>query len=62
MVAEVEKKTRHDPAKAGSDILRKVFGALEQAGEWPLSGRQIWQPSSACDRKPRTPDRQSALI
>ena len=29
MVAEEEKKIRQDPVKAGSDILRKVFGALK---------------------------------
>ncbi len=29
MVAEEEKKIRKDPVKAGSDILRKVFGALK---------------------------------
>ena len=29
MVAEEEKKIRHDPVKAGSDIIRKVFGALK---------------------------------
>ena len=28
MVAEEEKKIRKDPVKAGSDIIRKVFGAL----------------------------------
>jgi hypothetical protein len=28
MVAEEEKKIRQDPVKAGSDIIRKVFGAL----------------------------------
>src|SRR6185436_6282151 len=30
MVAEEEKKIRQDPVKAGSDILRKVFGALQK--------------------------------
>jgi len=30
MVAEEEKKIRRDPVKAGSDILRKVFGALQK--------------------------------
>ena len=29
MVAEEEKKIRQDPVKAGSDIVRKVFGALK---------------------------------
>src|SRR5436190_3694840 len=29
MVAEEEKKIRQDPVKAGSDIIRKVFGALK---------------------------------
>jgi len=29
MVAEEEKKIRQNPAKAGSDIIRKVFGALK---------------------------------
>jgi hypothetical protein len=29
MVAEEEKKIRRDPVKAGSDIIRKVFGALK---------------------------------
>jgi hypothetical protein len=29
MVAEEEKRIRKDPVKAGSDILRKVFGALK---------------------------------
>ena len=29
MVAEEEKKIRQDPLKAGSDIIRKVFGALK---------------------------------
>ncbi len=29
MVAEEEKKIRKDPVKAGSDIVRKVFGALK---------------------------------
>ena len=29
MVAEEEKKTRQDPVKAGSELLRKVFGALK---------------------------------
>ena len=29
MVAEEEKKIRQDPVKAGSDLLRKVFGALK---------------------------------
>jgi hypothetical protein len=29
MVAEEEKKIRENPVKAGSDILRKVFGALK---------------------------------
>ncbi|MCX7960378.1 MAG: DUF4197 domain-containing protein [Burkholderiales bacterium] len=28
MVAEEEKRIRRDPAKAGSDLIRKVFGAL----------------------------------
>jgi Protein of unknown function (DUF4197) len=30
MVAEEEKKIRQDPVKAGSDIIRKVFGALQK--------------------------------
>ena len=30
MVAEEEKKIRQDPAKAGSDIIQKVFGALKK--------------------------------
>ena len=30
MVAEEEKKIRQDPVKAGSDIIRKVFGALKK--------------------------------
>jgi hypothetical protein len=30
MVAEEEKKIRQDPVKAGSDIVRKVFGALKR--------------------------------
>ena len=30
MVAEEEKKIRQDPVKAGSDIIRKVFGALHK--------------------------------
>ncbi|MGH8675634.1 MAG: DUF4197 domain-containing protein, partial [Burkholderiales bacterium] len=29
MVAEEEKKIRQDPVKAGSDIIRKVFGAMK---------------------------------
>lgn len=29
MVAEEEKKIRQDPVRAGSDIIRKVFGALK---------------------------------
>ena len=29
MVAEEEKKIRQDPVKAGSDIIRKVFGAIK---------------------------------
>lgn len=29
MVAEEEKKIRQDPVKAGSDLIRKVFGALK---------------------------------
>ena len=29
MVAEEEKKIRANPVQAGSDILRKVFGALK---------------------------------
>ena len=29
MVAEEEKKIRQDPVKAGSEIIRKVFGALK---------------------------------
>jgi len=28
MVAEEEKKIRKDPVRAGSDIIKKVFGAL----------------------------------
>jgi hypothetical protein len=30
MVAEEEKKIRQDPVKAGSDIIRKVFGVLQK--------------------------------
>jgi hypothetical protein len=30
MVAEEEKKIRQDPVKAGSDIIKKVFGALQK--------------------------------
>jgi len=30
MVAEEEKKIRQDPVKAGSEIIRKVFGALQK--------------------------------
>ncbi len=30
MVAEEEKKIRQDPVKTGSDIIRKVFGALQK--------------------------------
>lgn len=30
MVAEEEKKIRQDPVRAGSDIVRKVFGALQK--------------------------------
>jgi len=30
MVAEEEKRIRQDPVKAGSDIIRKVFGALQR--------------------------------
>ncbi|MBI2754551.1 MAG: DUF4197 family protein [Betaproteobacteria bacterium] len=29
MVAEEEKRIRENPVKAGSEILRKVFGALK---------------------------------
>jgi len=29
MVAEEERRIRHDPVRAGSDIIRKVFGALK---------------------------------